>query len=66
MNSKVTLNQTMLRTQFILLPAFFGGFLGKDLLNGSVQTSKILAGIVLYGIINLFIYLILKNKFKSN
>ncbi len=66
MNNKTLLNQAMLRTQFILLPAFIGGFFGGDILNGSIQTSKLLAGVVLYGIFNTLIYLILKSKFKSN
>lgn len=55
----------MLRTQIFLAPAFFLGFLGKDLMSGSLQSSKLIASIVIYGVINLTVYLVLKSKFNN-
>lgn len=64
MNKEQSIKTVMLRTQFILLPAFFGGFMGRDLLRGSLPVDKLIAFFVIYGLVNLMIYFIIKSQLK--
>lgn len=50
----------MKRGQFILLPAFIGGFFGSDIGHGSIPVFKLLFGIVFYLITNAIIYFFMK------
>jgi len=65
MNNQQSIKAAILRIQFILLPAFFGGFMGRDLLRGSLPVDRLITFFVVYGLINLMIYFIIKSQLRK-
>lgn len=60
------IKKTLIRIQAVMLPAFIGGFFGRDFLSRSITSSKLIIGFATYIFINLVAYLVLKMLLAQN